>query len=611
MIYAQAKLIMCSRLAILSALLLLSLVPLTSQAQVTDTDAINQVSDNLSAGLDNVVPSGFSNDGIYGCTGGGYGSVGLAHARGIFVPVSEEAVAQNTHTLLYKECILDAITLRAKEATVAAITKSTFQRINQGPDGKPQFIDSIEEDIQEVEDKVVEKFLKGKRTEVIFEPFRQEIRQSLYTDYQLATHKPEDVYKSTVPEDKREEYLQYTEGAGKFSWNMFMIATQPQNNLLGIKALALNQMLSDKDKAVNNRYTELGWYDGFKPQKDCKQIPTGNGRYEEQCYTTTPGSVIASLTNYTAQTGLRMTENADEIDELVGSLMSNIHTQILTSVGGLRGITQQSNGSPSYVDRIVSDAAARARGAYTSAGSGILDGALATELSYSVARKAAKESLELTVAQIKDKELSCWDNLIAQAKADITNESEEEACVKAGSGTDNDPIRDEDGNCLLTGSAAVQESQPIRTHPQGVSEDSPLDVISTEITITAKTRNETVTYTLIKHNKNSLATIARQITPLLNIVDKSITSSTKALSVLTTLQVSLNNSDSANNTRFVLEQLDQLVQAKALHKESDIYTAQEQQAQIASTMERMYDETIEAWDATWCNPSNWRAQIKQ
>ena len=76
------------------------------------------------------------------------------------------------------------------------------------------------------------------------------------------------------------------------------------------------------------------------------------------------------------------------------------------------------------------------------------------------------------------------------------------------------------------------------------------------------------------------------------------------------MQDSLANSNSQGNTRFILEQVDQLVAAGTLHTESDVFQAETQKKKIVDAMEELYDDTVEAWDTGWCNPDNWRDNIQ-
>jgi len=585
---------------------------------INQQDIYDTIQNNQANGASNYASQGFSNDGLYGCAGGGFGSVGKAHAGGIFVPVSEEAVALNTHMLLYKECILDGVIARVRETMVAFMVKSTFNWVNNGNNGEPAFIINQKDFRLKTSDKVVRQFNEGDRTEVIFDDFRQDVRRSLARGYAQATRKPESAYAHTVPDDKKEEFTTFINGGGQFKWDMFLLAIQPQNNPLGAYSLALNQMLTDIDEKISDEYKELDWGQGYKSHKNCKQIPAGNGAYEEHCEIATPGANIKNIIDYVSLTGHRQTENADEIDELMGSLMSNIHTQILTSVGGLRGITESNGigygggntyGGGSYIDQIAGDAASRTRTEYTNVGTGVLSSAIATETTYGMSRKSSKDALEATAKQIEDKEKACWDGLIARAKSDSIKEVEQIACAGRQGGDLGGT--DANGNCTIRGSAIVEIATSTITYSD--LEQAKKDGTGPkeyDIVITARAADKVLIRTLRRNSVNSYTIIGQSISPLLRVVNQSVEDSVKALSVLTNLQASLASSNSPGNTRFVLEQVDQLVASGTLHKEGDTYTATAQHDKITETMKDLYDETVKNWDAGWCKPDNWRDQLK-
>jgi len=389
---------------------------------------------------------------------------------------------------------------------------------------------------------------------------------------------------------------------------MFLISIQPENNPLGAYSLALNQMLTDIDEKVTDEYTELNWGQGYKSHKNCKQLPAGNGTYEEHCDIATPGANIKNIIDYVSLTGHRQTENADEIDELMGSLMSNIHTQILTSVGGLRGISQSTGGAP-YVDRIAGDAASRTRTEYTDIGTNALRSALETEGAYGAARKGSQESLEATAAQFEAKENTCWDGLIARARTDAIKEAEALACANVNQ---NDfGGQNQEGECTIRGAATVVNKTDTITYTDlNQAQEDGKGRKEFDIVITAKAASKTVVYTLHRHSNNSFNAIATEIAPLLRVMNQAVADSVKALTILGNLQDSLANSNSQGNTRFVLEQVDQLVAAGALHSQSDVITAETQKKKIADAMEELYQDTEKSWDAGWCKPDNWRDQLR-
>ncbi len=557
------------------ALLILSILAITLPAQLL-AQAASQPGDT-----GNPVPRVYGNDGILDCSGSPQNSVGWEQARGVFVPVSENAVAHNTNVLVYKECILDGIASKVSESMVAFMTKSTLNWANNTPDGEPAFVRNYKDFRDTISNKVVDDFVTGARTEGIFEPYREDIRETLAKSHARFTNTPEDVYRSTIPEDKEADVVNFLEGRGEFSWDTFLLTIQPQNNPVGALTLSLRQLLEDKTEKITDAYREVDQGQGFKPVKNCEQVPAGNGTYEEICNIVTPGSSIKDIVNYTLLTGQRQTENADELDELVGSLMSNIHTRIVTSAGGLRGITNSDYGI-SYLDQVVQDAAAGAQVAYTDVGLNFLARSIETERDYKSARESSFRILDAIIEQLKRKESACWTDIVTRAEIDIIDE--------AGAT-----------------SATITNSTSAPVYNDQGEEIEPTEY---DITITAGAGSIAVSYTLRRHTDNSKNVIEDSVLPLVTMVRESVKKSEKALLLLNNFQTMLTSSNTQGNTNFVLNEVNQLVQMGALHSPADVSEARTQYEETITFVEGLYTQVEEQWDGGWCDPENWRGHIK-
>lgn len=576
-----------SRQIALNILFVLLIVPIVTLAQTEGEQQTEPTTTDI--------PTNLSSDGVYGCADTPQNPAGKQKASGAFVPVSEEAVAHNTNILVYntnilvyKECVLDGIVASNREAAIAFMVKSTLGWANSNAEGEKAFVTNQKTRREQLSKGVVDQFTEGDRTEGIFEPYRDDIRQTLARGHAKFTENPEDVYKSTIPDDKKDDVVNFLKGRGAFSWDTFLLTIQPQNNPVGALSLSLRQMLIDIDEKITDDTREIDWGDGYKPHKNCRQIPAGNGTYEEYCEIVTPGTTIKNIINHVALTGQRQTENADEIDELMGSLMNNIHTQILTSAGGLSGISQPDSSGSSYVDRVSRDASLRVGSTYTNVGTNLLADFITTELAYRAVLEQSRTALGAFGVQIEAKELSCWDGILVRAELDLIEEVEALACNNAG------------GNCTLAGAAAVE----------GVPEEGD-DIREYDVIIKARAGNNTAEVTIHIHPDNSSIVVDRNISPLLRAVEGEIDESTQAMAILTSYQASLLSSSTPGNTRFIMDQLQQLKSDGVLHTLADTQSAEAQHDGIVSMVEGLYTSTVTKWNGAWCNPENWRDQIKQ
>ncbi len=550
-------------------------LPIPSLAQVADTPTstttlnIPQVADNQ----------------IFDCSGSAQNSVGWEQARGVFVPVSENAVAHNTNVLVYKECVLDRIANKIKESMLAFMTKSTLNWVNNTSDGTPAFVTNLPNFRKGVSDKTINQFLTGKQTEVLPEKYRDDIRRIILKNYSILTKTPEALYTPTIPEDKQGAVNDLFEGKGTFKWDTFEIATQPQNNPTTQLLLATNQAIVNLKRDVADAVKEVDWGQGFKPQKKCEQIPAGNGTYKEICNIVTPSSSIKDIVNYTLLTGQRQVENADQMDKLVGSLMSNIHNRILTNTDGLRGITDSSYGQ-SYIDKVVQDAQAGAKITYTNVGLDFISKILESENAYSTIRNSTQDALNALITQLKNKETTCWDDLITRAKIDIIDEVEDQACNQQQS-----------AQCSATGTATVKTATSTNSEYL--------------VKITGRAGNNIKSYTLLQNNQNSKSVIQDNITPLMNLIRRDIDYSAQSLVILNNFRTMLESSNSLGNTRFVINEVQQLIREGKVHGDAEVANARNSHRDTLSFIENLYTETESTWDDTWCNPDNWRAQIKK
>jgi len=132
---------------------------------------------------------------------------------------------------------------------------------------------------------------------------------------------------------------------------------------------------------------------------------------------------------------------------MISALMSNIGTEMLTDIEGLSGLSASFGGQASYIDRIASDSAKRARGNMVGAAAAVVNKTIGVEQGYSEARKGSANKLIQAREQLKAWENTCWESIIAQAKVELKAQVEEQAC----------PL-DSTGNPTCSISASITES---------------------------------------------------------------------------------------------------------------------------------------------------------
>ena len=361
--------------------------------------------------------------------------------------------------IVAKEYGLDAVAYAVAKQVRSALVKSTVNWINSGFNGSPSFVTNIDDFLMHVGDVAAMAYIDELQNNPgLKSPFQSKIAQTAYTGYLLATS--EDAYVRLNGYDLNqvtyyhEEFLSGNFGRGGWeAW--FAAAMRPQNNPYGAQILAMNGLELAVSGSQQNRLIELNWGGGFmswcdnvgagetyedveggavidnngnfvgaigSPELDAEAQVAAGGTVQtskpnpaETCtdqfgnkgQIKTPGSVIRDQLNHTL--GLTGDElvSADELNEIVGALLSQLTQQVL-GPGGLSGTSRSYSGGRSYLDRATSDPTA------TQAAAGGLDTAI---ISYRTQLEEYQRNWETLNTQIEA--ASCSDDsVVTTARAD-------------------------------------------------------------------------------------------------------------------------------------------------------------------------------------------------
>ena len=365
--------------------------------------------------------TGFSRNGIYGCTGAEYGAVGMQGPGGSHVPVFDDAVFDQIRLLTYKECLLDGIAGDMRETLISDIIRRTVSWTNTGFDGNPAYITNLPlHMLENVSDPVAERFITGPATDSIAEPYRQNIRVSLARSYSNATRKQDEQLKCDVAPEKLVA-LQNNDFFGSGGWSTIQDVLFNSNcNSVFATLNAENELAKRIAAEQQSEQTQLDWGSGFRSVTTDEQLDLGDGQSTTIRRVVTPGFMVAENLRQTIGTGLRQTENADEIDEIVSSLMSYIGVQLTSGTEGFSGLSQILSGQDSYINRLVSETAANTRNNMTGAAASIVNNVIRIEQEYIKARRNSMITLLRARAQLESWESICWSGIIEEAETDIT-----------------------------------------------------------------------------------------------------------------------------------------------------------------------------------------------
>ena len=253
-----------------------------------------------------------------------------------------------------KEIIGDNLAYTLSRAVISRMVESTVRWINSGFKGSPSFVTDLDGFLLSVGDEVAGDFIYGTDLGFLCEPFQLDIRAALAVQH-YGTGSSRNPYACTLSKvgDNVDNFL---DDAGDGGWgHWYQVTGQPQNNQYGAYALAQGQLNAQIRNARGEQVNLLDWAEGFLGVEICEEVE-GGGR---TCSIATPGPVIAESLNKALGAGQDSLIQADEINEIVGALLSQLATQVLGGAGGLLGVsggTAYNNYERPYLDELGDEA---------------------------------------------------------------------------------------------------------------------------------------------------------------------------------------------------------------------------------------------------------------
>ncbi|MEY2665389.1 MAG: hypothetical protein RLZZ480_494 [Candidatus Parcubacteria bacterium] len=263
-----------------------------------------------------------------------------------------------------KEFGLDTLAFMIAKAILSAIIGSLIKWINSGFKGKPAFVQDFKRLVLDAADKAAGAYLKklGGIGSFICSPFQLDIQVALALEYQQAREHAEEgeesecrisgvvknlenFYKGTFSESSLEDFITITSNPRKYT---------PYGQLLTARTNMRVKLANEKGEVLYE--ANLG--QGFLSGKVCQMIEGKNGKTED-CKITKPGKALQDALSFNLDSGRQSLVQADEINELITALLSQLANQAIIGTAGLLGLTPNTGyTSPgfsggSYVDATV------------------------------------------------------------------------------------------------------------------------------------------------------------------------------------------------------------------------------------------------------------------
>lgn len=254
------------------------------------------------------------------------GDLGLGYTQGA-TRGSARATAWAAGGVTFKECVLDPLLWLAKQVIIEQLTSSIVAWINSGFEGGPTFVTDPFGFFMNMGDIIAGEYIAGGGLDFLCSPFQLEVQLALIFEYYDKQQSRDNAYctLSSISGNVTDFFGGvFDQVSGWDSW--FEVVTKPGNDPMGAYLHAEAEM-SARIRSKNGEELDLlAWANGAFSIRDAF------GNVE------TPGSYINNqLNEVTTRAGIGQLQIADEVDEILGALISQISQQLLS--GGLFAAT--------------------------------------------------------------------------------------------------------------------------------------------------------------------------------------------------------------------------------------------------------------------------------
>jgi hypothetical protein len=353
--------------------------------------------------------SGLSNDGIFGCRGAQQVNIGTITAiGGVYVPVSDAAVTLNTGYLVYKECVLDGVVAAIKNDIASGLQSGTIRAIETSRGGNKQYYTN-REDLRQDFDAILINAATAMKSGTMCTAYRDRVASAVARNYYATTRESEkeSLCPFVTTATEREALVAESQPVNWSSWNRLI---EPRGYEIGTYYI-------EQDKADGRLLAhdydireQLRWGNGFFPAFDNASDPL-NRRV------ITPSSVIANSLQQMLGVGTQILVNANEIDQINGSLQAGLQSSIVAdTIRGLAGFSRSQNGQPSYLDRMNSEASGAVRTSAVNVALSVLAAKRQVETLFKTAKESLAAALTDAITTLRREENICWNLIIEKVQ---------------------------------------------------------------------------------------------------------------------------------------------------------------------------------------------------
>jgi len=251
------------------------------------------------------------------------------------IPVSDDAlrskeVGVTAFGFTIPGITYDLIAITIAKLALEQILNATTDWINNGFEGNPAYVTDPLQFFTKIADNIAGEFIQGSELGFLCSPFQAKIRLAL-----ARRHTQRRQFQCTltnVVANIEDFYNDFSQGG----WDAWFVMTQNDvNNPYGAFLEAQIELDNRLAQALGLQNLKLSWDSGFLGWSECIREDPDTGECLERGPTKTPGKVIEDQLENVLGSGVRQLELADELDELVAALFSQLLKQIVFGAQGL------------------------------------------------------------------------------------------------------------------------------------------------------------------------------------------------------------------------------------------------------------------------------------
>lgn len=255
--------------------------------------------------------------------------VGPALIKTTVSAIANVASQINTWSLNWKETVGDGIAYALINGIIENLIQSVTQWVASGFDGKPAFVENLNKFVGNFADEAVGDFIwESDALNFVCSPFQLNIKMAL--DIQYAgldgvggVDGKRDYHKAKCTLSDSIKNVESATAMAKNFDNWFEVSMRQTNNIYGAGVTAQAGLNTITTAGTKTEINMLGWAQGFFSKKDPE---TGK--------IITPGQTIQQGIANTLNIPNERLAFADEINELIGALLTQLARGVLSEVGG-------------------------------------------------------------------------------------------------------------------------------------------------------------------------------------------------------------------------------------------------------------------------------------